>query len=50
MGGVPVKHHSKGKVGRRRSHLALKKQNLIVCKHCGAPKLQHRICPQCGKK
>jgi large subunit ribosomal protein L32 len=50
MGGVPVKHHSKGKVGRRRSHLAMKKERLLVCKNCGAPKMAHRVCPQCGKK
>jgi len=49
MGGVPVKHHSKGKVGRRRSHLALKKQRLLVCSNCGGPKLPHKLCKQCGK-
>ncbi|HUX35892.1 MAG TPA: 50S ribosomal protein L32 [Candidatus Paceibacterota bacterium] len=50
MGGVPVKHHSHGKVGRRRSHLALKKVKLLVCKTCGGPKTPHRTCAQCGKK
>ncbi|MBI4085590.1 MAG: 50S ribosomal protein L32 [Candidatus Liptonbacteria bacterium] len=50
MGGVPVKHHSKGKVGRRRSHLALKKTNFLICRNCNGPKLPHRICAQCGKK
>ncbi|MEK9180010.1 MAG: 50S ribosomal protein L32 [Patescibacteria group bacterium] len=49
MGGVPVKHHSKGKVGRRRSHLALKKRLLSVCQNCGGPKEAHRACRQCGK-
>jgi large subunit ribosomal protein L32 len=49
MGGVPTKHHTKGKTGRRRSHLAMKKQVLAVCKNCGAPKAAHRACPQCGK-
>jgi large subunit ribosomal protein L32 len=49
MAGVPIKHHTKGKTGRRRSHLAMKKQRLLVCPHCGAPKLAHRACPQCGK-
>ncbi len=49
MGGVPVKHHSKGKVGRRRSHLALKKINLLVCSNCKGPVLSHRSCKQCGK-
>ncbi|MEK7608404.1 MAG: 50S ribosomal protein L32 [Patescibacteria group bacterium] len=50
MGGVPIKHHSKGKVGRRRSHLALKKTRLFVCSSCGAPMLPHRSCKQCGTK
>ncbi|MBM3281463.1 MAG: 50S ribosomal protein L32 [Candidatus Harrisonbacteria bacterium] len=48
MGGVPVKHHSKGKVGRRRSHHALKKIKLAVCVKCGGPVLPHRACLQCG--
>ncbi|HEY4526158.1 MAG TPA: 50S ribosomal protein L32 [Candidatus Paceibacterota bacterium] len=50
MGGVPTKHHSHGKVGRRRSHLALKKIDLKVCANCGGPKVAHRTCKQCGKK
>ncbi|MBI3588971.1 MAG: 50S ribosomal protein L32 [Candidatus Liptonbacteria bacterium] len=50
MGGVPIKHHTKGKVGRRRSHLALKKASLLVCKHCGGPTMAHRSCPACGKR
>ncbi|HXF44280.1 MAG TPA: 50S ribosomal protein L32 [Candidatus Paceibacterota bacterium] len=48
MGGVPVKHHSKSKVGRRRSQLALKKRRLVVCSNCKGPTLPHRACPQCG--
>jgi len=48
MGGVPVKHHSKGKVGRRRSHLALKKARISVCPKCSGPMLTHRTCVQCG--
>ncbi|MBI2025037.1 MAG: 50S ribosomal protein L32 [Candidatus Harrisonbacteria bacterium] len=48
MGGVPVKHHSKSKVGRRRSHLALKPQNIAVCSNCRGPKMPHRTCAQCG--
>jgi len=48
MGGVPVKHHTKSKVRRRRSHLALKPARLFVCKNCNSPSLPHRICPNCG--
>lgn len=49
MGGVPLKHHSKSKVGRRRAHLALKKKKMLVCVNCKGPKMPHRICAQCGK-
>ena len=48
MGGVPTKHHSHSKVGRRRSQQALKKVNLVVCPTCKGPTLPHRICPNCG--
>ncbi|MDD5547539.1 MAG: 50S ribosomal protein L32 [Candidatus Pacebacteria bacterium] len=47
MGGVPVKHRSKSKVGRSRSHLALKKVKLSVCSNCKAPVLSHRACGKC---
>ncbi len=48
MGGVPMKHHTKSKVGRRRSHLALKPSQIQACKNCGNPVLPHRYCPNCG--
>ena len=48
MGGVPVKHHSKSKVGRRRSQLALKRMHVARCSKCGAPTLPHKTCPSCG--
>lgn len=48
MGGVPTKHHSKSKVGRRRSQLALKRQGIIPCAKCKAPTMPHRACPSCG--
>lgn len=48
MGGVPVKHHSKSKVGRRRAHLALKPAKILVCLQCKGPVLPHKACIQCG--
>jgi len=48
MGGVPTKHHTKSKVGRRRSHLALKPSQIFVCQNCGHPILPHRRCSGCG--
>ncbi|MFH1188744.1 MAG: 50S ribosomal protein L32 [bacterium] len=50
MGGVPVKHHTKSKVGRRRSHLAQKPVTMASCPTCKAPRLAHRICKQCGDR
>lgn len=49
MGGVPIKHHTRSKVGRRRSQMALKKQQFGVCKNCGGPTMHHRACPTCGQ-
>jgi len=48
MGGVPVKHHSKSKVGRRRSHLALKRTAILACANCKGPIFPHKACVQCG--
>jgi len=48
MGGVPVKHHSKSKVGRRRSHLALKPVVIMPCAKCKAPTFPHKACAKCG--
>jgi large subunit ribosomal protein L32 len=47
MGGVPVKHHSKSKVGRRRSQLSLKPKTVTKCPNCGSSTLPHRACPNC---
>ena len=49
MGGVPTKHHSRGKTRRRRSHLALVSPKLIACPNCKMPALPHRACANCGK-
>lgn len=45
---TPVKHHTHGKVGRRRSHLAIKATNIHACSECKAPILPHRVCGNCG--
>ncbi len=39
---------AKGKQLRRRSHLALKKQNLINCAQCAKAIRPHAACKYCG--
>ncbi|MFA6131026.1 MAG: 50S ribosomal protein L32 [Patescibacteria group bacterium] len=45
---LPAFRNSRSKVRRRRSHLALKSQNIAVCPKCEAPMLSHHACPKCG--
>ncbi len=45
---LPARHHTRSRVNKRRSHLALKPVNLIKCPHCGRKILSHRVCPFCG--
>jgi len=45
---VPRHHMSKGKQGRRRSHLALKPLRLTVCSQCKRETLPHQVCQFCG--
>ncbi|MFA7201541.1 MAG: 50S ribosomal protein L32 [Candidatus Paceibacterota bacterium] len=49
MGGVPMRHHTSSKVGRRRSHEALTpKQHIAPCPECKHPVMSHRACSACG--
>lgn len=43
-----MKRHTSGKVGRRRSHHALKKISLRKCAQCGQPVKPHAACSYCG--
>jgi large subunit ribosomal protein L32 len=45
---VPTHHHTRSRVGKRRSHLALKPPQLVKCPHCANMILPHRVCPYCG--
>ncbi|MBI2012947.1 MAG: 50S ribosomal protein L32 [Candidatus Colwellbacteria bacterium] len=46
--GVPKKHHTKSKVGRRRSGHGSKLMKPMSCPNCKAPILPHRACANCG--
>ncbi len=40
--------HTHAHTANRRSHHALKAQTLMTCE-CGAPRISHRACPECGR-
>lgn len=44
----PVKRTSRTKKGMRRSHHALKPQQIMHCKKCGNSVLPHHACQMCG--
>lgn len=48
MGPLPKRKLSKGRGARRRSHLALKPNQMVSCPQCHSPKLPHHACPVCG--
>ncbi len=39
---------NRSKTGKRRSHQAISGQRLATCE-CGALRVSHRACPNCGK-
>ncbi len=44
----PKKKKSKSRTGMGRAHHALRAPSLSDCPQCGANKLPHRVCPECG--
>jgi len=45
---VPKRKTSKARKRKRRSHNALGQPNLDKCPKCGAARVSHRVCPECG--
>jgi len=45
---VPKRRTSKAKRDKRRSHDGLGTPVSSKCPQCDAPKLPHRVCPNCG--
>jgi len=45
---VPKRRTSKSRQGKRRSHQGIPAIQYITCPNCGAARLPHRVCPECG--
>ena len=45
---VPKKKVSKSRRDMRRSHHQIKAYNYSECSNCGAMKLPHHVCSECG--
>ena len=45
---LPKRKTSRGRSRRRRSHLALRKVNIVECPSCHEMRMPHRVCPSCG--
>ena len=41
--------HTRGQTGSRRSHHALALMHVSKCPDCGAVRVNHTMCAQCGK-
>ncbi|MBE7559669.1 50S ribosomal protein L32 [bacterium] len=46
--GNPKHRKSHSKTHRGRANKSLKAPAASTCSHCGATKLPHRVCPNCG--
>lgn len=44
----PKRRVSKARKNKRRAHDALPRVGTSTCSNCGARKLPHRVCPECG--
>ncbi len=44
----PKHRHSKQRKRKRRTHYKIEAPNVQSCGNCGAPKLRHHVCGECG--
>lgn len=44
----PKKRHSRQRQGKRRASIKLTIPQSELCKNCGAVKLAHNVCKECG--
>ncbi len=44
----PKRRTSRARRDKRRSHHSLTTPPLSTCSNCGAKKMPHRVCPECG--
>ena len=44
----PTRRHSKTRRDKRRTHYKAVASTTIQCPQCGAAKLSHSACPECG--
>jgi large subunit ribosomal protein L32 len=44
----PKYRHSKQRKRKRRTHYKIEAPNVTSCSNCGAPKLPHHVCGECG--
>ena len=44
----PKSKISKTRRDKRRTHYKAVEPSLTVCGNCGATRLMHRVCPECG--
>ncbi|NIT04392.1 50S ribosomal protein L32 [Candidatus Saccharibacteria bacterium] len=50
MSPVPKRKHSYGRKRRKVKHKGVKVPKTVKCQNCGAQKLPHRVCGECGAK
>lgn len=48
MGALPKRKTQQGRRNRRRSHLALKPMQLVLCPQCKETMRPHHVCLNCG--